>query len=1204
MFSLKLVWRFVVTSVFYLYIFLLLGCGGSDTSNNAPIISTSPIQSVNENTNVQLKAQASDSDGEITSILWQQTSGPEVSLISANSLSANFIAPSVLMIDGTQELLFEVTVTDNDGASNKSATQVTVSPVNQNPIVNAGLMQSVNENTSVQLQAQASDLDGEITAVQWRQISGSEVLLANEESLSASFVAPNVLMSEGSQQLVFEVTVTDNEEASGKHLVEVKVLPVNQDPIVSVGPAQNVNENTPVQLQAQASDSDGEITAIQWRQISGGEVLLTNTNSLTTSFIAPYISVSQGEEILTFEVKVTDNDGVSALNNISITVMATNIAPFADAGEDTTVFYDEVVTLDCSASYDVDSADLTYQWQQLSGDALSINKSDECKASIHLPDNSMNVEFELKVTDEDGLTDKDTIKISSKAYEGKVNSANISLRLKTELELHHIGAHDVYFQENLAFIIGYTEIKIFDVSNLAYPKELSQFNSVYSGCLVMQDEFLFVLEGNVRHDQDFGVQVIDLSNPEIPEEVASFRVKLDDELVAGREDCKIQSGNLIYLLSTEKRHEDRYNDYHVSIFDITDVSNPSVKYQKTTNAKISNAFIEDNKLFVATPSDIAIYDLTNEDNNLIAQIEVGSSAEAQFKMLGNYIYYLGDGFKVIDVSLPDSPVISSDIELETLNENEQQYFDLYNGKAFIAFNRQASKDDEIKIIDISLPESINIISAINIELSSWDYKAFSIYDDFIYHSYRSRNQGNGVKVIDVTEVADPKLFAFMPITGEYDVLQIFNGFLYAKTDISEWDSYSSILKVIDVSDKKQSTLQLKGSLNTSGFTHSVKIKDDFAYLADGEAGFKVLNIKNKSNPNEIGGIDNIGKVTSVLLDGHYAFIQSESELILVDVSIPSLPVVASRIIFDFTKGYRITQVKVKSMIAYLPYDNTLSVMSFESPTEPKLLTEYILPDPGFETSSGIKSVHINGDFAYLTVGYAQPHGEGWNTIKKFNIAQPSDLNILSAISFSKWGSILNVSETAIYANYYGRSSRSAKGFMVFNNQDGGINYEVELAETRKSLVLADEAYFIDGVDGLEIADLNSLESRLEPEFLTKSFAVYDVALDDNYIYVASGESGLNILDKNNLGVDVTLDNHYQVASTDSLLSYKVSWQTEAYVNFNCSVTGGHCIVDIDAENKTAEVIWQGPTEAFEHEIVILAGNNSHYKTLRDKVIFH
>lgn len=95
------------------------GGGGSDSSTPTPTANAKPVIAVmetamaNERDAFIYQAQASDSDGSISSYAWQQTDGPAAELIETSSAELSVVLPSV---SESQTAVFALTVTDNRGA--------------------------------------------------------------------------------------------------------------------------------------------------------------------------------------------------------------------------------------------------------------------------------------------------------------------------------------------------------------------------------------------------------------------------------------------------------------------------------------------------------------------------------------------------------------------------------------------------------------------------------------------------------------------------------------------------------------------------------------------------------------------------------------------------------------------------------------------------------------------------------------------------------------------------------------------------------------------------------------------------------------------------------------------------------------------------------------------------------------------------------
>jgi glucose/arabinose dehydrogenase len=213
---------------------ILSGCGsGSDSSatvtppppNQPPVADAGADQSVDEGATVELSGSGTDSDGNIISYNWLQEAGTVVTITNADQANASFVAPTV---SASEVLLFRLTVTDDDVASGSDTVSVTINnvpvppppPPNQAPTANAGVDQTVHEDATVSLSGTGADTDGTIEVYSWQQISGSAVVITNADMANASFTAP---MVEVAQELIFRLTVTDDDDATGSDTVTITV---------------------------------------------------------------------------------------------------------------------------------------------------------------------------------------------------------------------------------------------------------------------------------------------------------------------------------------------------------------------------------------------------------------------------------------------------------------------------------------------------------------------------------------------------------------------------------------------------------------------------------------------------------------------------------------------------------------------------------------------------------------------------------------------------------------------------------------------------------------------------------------------------------------------------------------------------------------------------------------------------------------------
>jgi hypothetical protein len=117
---------------------------------------------------------------------------------------------------------------------------------------------------------------------------------------------------------VYRLTVTDDDAAADFDEVTVTVTPSatpNVNPTVSAGADQTITLPTSqVTVTADGDDTDGTIASYLWTKQSGGSATITSASSASTTITG----LAEGNYV--FRVTVTDDDGATALDELTVTV--------------------------------------------------------------------------------------------------------------------------------------------------------------------------------------------------------------------------------------------------------------------------------------------------------------------------------------------------------------------------------------------------------------------------------------------------------------------------------------------------------------------------------------------------------------------------------------------------------------------------------------------------------------------------------------------------------------------------------------------------------------------------------------------------------------------------------------------------------------------------------------------------------------------
>jgi len=322
--------------------------------NVRPTLNTISSQNLDEQTTLNVNASATDPDGG-QSLTYALVSGPG----GLNVSSAGAISWTPDEAQGPSSNLVVVQVTDN-GTPALSATNsfvVTVNEINVPPQLTVPSDQVLNEQTALNISAVASDSDIPANPLTFALVSPPNGMTINTNTGAISWTPTE---AQGPGVYTVKVVVTDlntnaiNQQSfSVTNSFMVTVNEVNVAPVLTVPSDQTMNEQTPLNLFAPATDSDVPANPLTFALVSGpmGLNVAANGNITWTP------SEAQGPGVYTVFVKVSDfnsaavnSTSLSVTNSFQITVNEVNVAPVLGTLNNFTVNPGQTVSFTATAT--------------------------------------------------------------------------------------------------------------------------------------------------------------------------------------------------------------------------------------------------------------------------------------------------------------------------------------------------------------------------------------------------------------------------------------------------------------------------------------------------------------------------------------------------------------------------------------------------------------------------------------------------------------------------------------------------------------------------------------------------------------------------------------------------------------------------------------------------------------------------------------
>jgi Ca2+-binding RTX toxin-like protein len=282
--------------------------------NTAPVTDAQVAIATDEDTPVSGQVVATDAEGD--ALGYTVTQGPGNGTLTLNAATGQYTYTPGTNFNGADT--FKVTVTDPMGASSVQTVSVGVAAVNDAPVADAAASITTQEDTPVTGQVVASDVDGDTLGYGVAQGPVNGALTLNATTGQYTYT-PGANFNGADS---FQVTVVDGKGGSAVQTVSVGVTAVNDAPAAAATASINGDEDTVIAGQVVASDVDGDTLAFIANDGAHGKVTIDDATGAYT-----YTADANFSGADSFEVKVTDASGASAIQTVNVSVGAVADAP-------------------------------------------------------------------------------------------------------------------------------------------------------------------------------------------------------------------------------------------------------------------------------------------------------------------------------------------------------------------------------------------------------------------------------------------------------------------------------------------------------------------------------------------------------------------------------------------------------------------------------------------------------------------------------------------------------------------------------------------------------------------------------------------------------------------------------------------------------------------------------------------------------------
>ncbi|NVJ66636.1 MAG: hypothetical protein HWE16_09105 [Gammaproteobacteria bacterium] len=422
---------------------------------------------------------------------------------------------------------------------------------------------------------------------------------------------------------------------------------------------------------------------------------------------------------------------------------------------------------------------------------------------------------------------------------------------------------------------------------------------------------------------------------------------------------------------------------------------------------------------------------------------------------------------------------------------------------------------------------------------------------------------DGAGWLRLIDISKPKKMKYL---SGFDLKRKIRGIAYHDDKIylaAEWGG----IHILDVSDKEN---PVSLSSIKAGYALDVVVENDTAFVAGGQKGLFMVNIKDPREPKLISTFDISGSSAGIDVRKGLLYVvnmdDNEPALSIIDVKDPAKP----KKIASETLIYGAERVRVEGSLVYVAgvaNDAGLIIFDVEDPYTPKKLGSWWDP-----TCS--ESVYIDSGVAYLA------HGD--QGLEILDVSDPNTPFVTR--HFAAAGHVRNLDtkdKLAFLANGY----RGLKIVDTSNKSDLKTIAELKTYRALDVDVLGNYAHIADDWAGYKLIDISDPNKpKLVAELDTPGYAE-DVFATKQLAFVASGEGGLRIIYLKD-GIEPK-----ELSYVELVKGYAYEVDVKGRYAYLAAGKDGLVVVNIsNPSHPVVEAVYKTDEQKFEARGIVVRGN--------------